>query len=111
MVALIDPPKRSDLAAARAQADFARIRRACATAEGDLARFDGTVLTSIMEVEQASSSYATDLDEREGAVMRVNGHDRERGTASSAACPCPAFPPSLCMIQTKTDWRLLARCW
>lgn len=57
-----------NIAAARA-----RIRQARATAEGDLARFDGTVLTSLKEVEQTLSTYATDLDERQA---RLDARDR-----------------------------------
>lgn len=49
------------------------MRQARATAEGDLARFDGTVLTSLKEVEQALSTYASDLD---GRQARVDARDR-----------------------------------
>ncbi|WP_404482606.1 efflux transporter outer membrane subunit [Novosphingobium sp. BL-52-GroH] len=42
----------------------ARVRQARATAEADLASFDGVVLTSLKETEQALSAYASALDER-----------------------------------------------
>lgn len=41
-----------------------RIRQARATADVDLARFDGVVLTSLKETEQALTTYASALDEQ-----------------------------------------------
>ncbi|WHO41185.1 TolC family protein [Sphingobium sp. AP49] len=41
-----------------------RVRQARATAEVDLAGFDGVVLTALKETEQALSTYAAALDER-----------------------------------------------
>ncbi|WP_034157450.1 efflux transporter outer membrane subunit [Sphingomonas sp. ERG5] len=40
----------------------ARLRQARATSDGSLARFDGTVLTALKEVEQALARYAGALD-------------------------------------------------
>ncbi|MEJ2457784.1 MAG: TolC family protein [Novosphingobium sp.] len=42
----------------------ARIRQARASADADLARFDGVVLTSLKETEQALTRYAAALDEQ-----------------------------------------------
>ncbi|MHA6766371.1 efflux transporter outer membrane subunit [Sphingobium ummariense] len=57
-----------NIAAARS-----RVRQARATAEGDLARFDGAVLNALKDVEQALSTYASDLDERQA---RIDARDR-----------------------------------
>lgn len=43
-------------------ADRARIEQAQAQARADLARFDGTVLTALREVESALNTYSHDLD-------------------------------------------------
>jgi NodT family efflux transporter outer membrane factor (OMF) lipoprotein len=49
----------------------ARIRQAEATTESSLARFDGTVLTALREVEQALARYAGELD-RNAALARAD---------------------------------------
>jgi outer membrane protein TolC len=48
-----------------------RIRQAEATTAASLARFDGTVLTALREVEQALARYAGELD-RNGALTRAD---------------------------------------
>ena len=50
---------------------LARVRQARAVAEGDLARFDGTVLGALQETETALSAYARELDRH--AALRAAG--------------------------------------
>jgi NodT family efflux transporter outer membrane factor (OMF) lipoprotein len=51
----------------------ARIAGANASAEGDLARFDGTVLTALRDVESALTTYSGDL-EREAALREASAN-------------------------------------
>ncbi|QNA82833.1 efflux transporter outer membrane subunit [Sphingomonas sp. So64.6b] len=56
----------------------ARLRQAEATSDGSLARFDGTVLTALKEVEQALARYAGALDTN-AALVRA---ERASGEAA-----------------------------
>lgn len=59
----------------------ARVRQAEATTAASLARFDGTVLTALREVEQALARYAGELD-RNGSLARA---DAAAASAAEAA--------------------------